>query len=420
MNRMKCEKIWEALDDFLDGSLTELEMEAVREHMAQCPKCREEMEQRKKLREELAHLDDDVYAPKDLLKGVMQRIRRERRPRRKTVYWIGGGLAAALCVCVGLAGMVGMMGMGGAKTSETVGAAWADMKAEVWEGAPTANESAMDVAYDAAPMEPMEEPASQPDMEQLDPNYSRTSQSDETAHGLKIIREASIELKTENYEADMETIRALTEEFGGFITSSSENGSQAYNERYGSTDRWCHLSIRVPSEQLDAFIERFDRIGIVIFTNIDETDVTAQYVDTDRKLAAYQKQYDRVLAMMDQAQSVEELLSIESELSRLELNIESAQGSLNAWDSRVNYSTVNVDVREVRRAQAVVENDSLGERMHAALEDSWYEFTEQAKDTLVALYAGIPYTVTWIIVLGIAGGVIVLIRRRIKRKKANR
>ena len=37
---MKCESIREAMDGYLDGSLTPLEMEAVEAHVEQCEACR--------------------------------------------------------------------------------------------------------------------------------------------------------------------------------------------------------------------------------------------------------------------------------------------------------------------------------------------------------------------------------------------
>ena len=205
-------------------------------------------------------------------------------------------------------------------------------------------------------------------------------------------------------------LRALVEENAGFITSNEEWGSGEYT-------RHMILNIRVPASSLDSFMERAKAIGSVISSAITETDVTDRYTDTDRRLKAYQKQYDRVLDMMDQAQTVDELIQIESELSRLELNIEDCQGALNYWDERIQYSSVTIYVDEVKRAAQ--EDQPLSLQMQNALEDSWETFTENAKETLVNTYAELPYIVTWLIVLVIVGGVVlivVLTRRRKKRK----
>ena len=233
---------------------------------------------------------------------------------------------------------------------------------------------------------------------------------EKTQAALKIIREANLTMETEQYDDDMQALRALVEENAGFITSNEEWGSGEYT-------RHMILNIRVPASSLDSFMERAKAIGSVISSAITETDVTDRYTDTDRRLKAYQKQYDRVLDMMDQAQTVDELIQIESELSRLELNIEDCQGALNYWDERIQYSSVTIYVDEVKRAAQ--EDQPLGLQMQNALEDSWETFTENAKETLVNTYAALPYIVTWLIVLVIVSGVVlivVLTRRRKKRK----
>ncbi|MGN1250276.1 MAG: DUF4349 domain-containing protein [Candidatus Spyradocola sp.] len=425
---MKCERIREAMDGYLDGSLTPLEMEAVEAHVEQCEECREELARRREMFAQLGQLDEGVKAPEGLLEGAMERIHQQRSPRKKAGWWIAGGIAAALCVTAGLAGLA--LGGGGAKS---------DAPQEPIADYGFASGAAMDVAADMAvegaydmPAEaeenwiveaPAAEPAPMPDtgaVETMTQKSAAAETQDTAQYGLKIIRDAYIQIQTENYDADVEQLRALVEEFGGFITSSEEDGSAAYNERYGGSNRYVNMSVRVPSGSLDNFLELAKQVGIVTGSSITESDVTASYVDTDRRLQAYQKQYDRVLAMMDQAETVEELITIESELSRLEMEIENCQGQLNYWDSRVGYSTVNIFVDEVRRAVTVVEDASLGERMRSALADSWYGFVEGAKDALVNMYAALPYIAVWVIVLGAAAVVVVIIVRGVRKKRKDR
>lgn len=426
---MKCDHIREAMDGYLDGSLTPLEREAVESHVEQCEACREELARRKELLEQLNHLDENVKAPEGLLEGAMQRIHRQRSPRKKAGWWIAGGLAAALCVTAGLAGLAGLAMNGADAKSAAPQAPMADYGFASGAAMDTAADMAVEGYYDmpAAAAEewgiemPTEAPEPLPEADAVDMMVQKSAAEENTAqYGLKIIRDAHIEIQTENYDEDLESIRALVEEFGGFITSSSEDGSAAYNERYGSSNRYVNMSVRVPSGSLDGFLEQAKQVGIVTNSSITESDVTASYVDTDRRLQAYQKQYDRVLAMMDKAETVEELITIESELSRLEMEIEDRQGQLNYWDSRVGYSTVNIFMDEVRRAVAVTEDATLGERMRSALSDSWYEFVEGAKDALVNAYAALPYIAVWVIVLGAAAVAVVLIVRGVRKKNRER
>lgn len=420
---MKCETFENYLDGYLDGSLSELEQQAMQEHMQNCPGCRKRYEEQRLLLEELRHLDDGVRAPEGLVAGTMERIRRERQPRRRTrPYWIGGGIAAALCLTLAVGTLLGgtfratssapktsLMNMAATADTSWDSAGGGESYAETEEAveAPAAPPPNAAMAMDAGAATANTATA---DEASADGAASRSAETPE--YGLKIIREARIEMQTENYSEDMAALEELVTSMGGFITSREEWGSEQSAET-GENPRTLSLTLRIPSDQLDAFVEQAKQVGIVTASSISETDVTDQYTDTDRRLQAYQKQYDRVLEMMDQATTVEELIQIESELSRLEMEIESCQGTLNYWDARVNYSTVYIYVDEVRRA--ISANPSLGERMRTALANSWDDFTQGCQDLVVNLYAAIPYIAVWIVVLAAAGGIAVLIARKVRK-----
>lgn len=418
---MKCETFENYLDGYLDGSLSELEQQAMQEHMQNCPGCRKRYEEQRLLLEELRHLDDGVRAPEGLVAGTMERIRRERQPRRRTrPYWIGGGIAAALCLTLAVGTLLGgtfRATSSAPKTSLMNMAATADTSWDSAGGGESYAETEEAVEAPAAPppnaamaMDAGAVTANTATADGASADGARSAETPE--YGLKIIREARIEMQTENYSEDMAALEELVTSMGGFITSREEWGSEQSAET-GENPRTLSLTLRIPSDQLDAFVEQAKQVGIVTASSISETDVTDQYTDTDRRLQAYQKQYDRVLEMMDQATTVEELIQIESELSRLEMEIESCQGTLNYWDARVNYSTVYIYVDEVRRA--ISANPSLGERMRTALANSWDDFTQGCQDLVVNLYAAIPYIVVWIVVLAAAGGIAVLIVRKVRK-----
>lgn len=418
---MKCETFENYLDGYLDGSLSELERQAMQEHMQNCPGCRKRYEEQRLLLEELRHLDDGVRAPEGLVAGTMERIRRERQPRRRTrPYWIGGGIAAALCLTLAVGTLLGgtfRATSSAPKTSLMNMAATADTSWDSAGGGESYAETEETVEAPAAPPPnaamAMDAGAATANTATADGASADGARSAETPeYGLKIIREATIQMQTENYSEDMAALEELVTSMGGFITSREEWGSEQSAET-GENPRTLSLTLRIPSDQLDAFVEQAKQVGIVTASSISETDVTDQYTDTDRRLQAYQKQYDRVLEMMDRATTVEELIQIESELSRLEMEIESCQGTLNYWDARVNYSTVYIYVDEVRRA--ISANPSLGERMRTALANSWDDFTQGCQDLVVNLYAAIPYIVVWIVVLAAAGGIAVLIVRKVRK-----
>lgn len=419
---MKCKAFIQHLDNYLDGTLSELEMEAMQGHLQTCPSCKRIYEEQNAILSTLNTLDEDVYAPADLLSDAMQRIHKERNPAKRRMPWVLGGIAAAFVLIVGLSTLLGsgllpMNNVGLSGTQKFSAAGSADM-AEAPSTAPAPQPSAsyanygeggvtMDIAGDASTV--TEESAAGDANSQMAAPKSATPE-----HGLKIIRQADINIETENYDEDLQSLKSLGESMNGFIAALQESGSgiDQDNSRYAS------LTIRIPVENLDAYVEQAKAIGSVTNAGISQQDVTDQYVDVDRRLTAYQKQYDRILLMMDQTATIEELISIESELSRLEMLIEDCQGTLNYWDGRVNYSTVDIYVNEVRRAVAT--DAGLGERMRNELANSWDDFKEGCKDFVVNAYGSIPYIILWIVILAVAAVIIVIVIKTRKKRAALR
>lgn len=151
----------------------------------------------------------------------------------------------------------------------------------------------------------------------------------------KIIREGEIYfecrdvLETENFlKSEVKTVK-------GYISNESAN---SYGER---TEK--RLSIRIPSDQLDALLEKIQAHAVKIEnTNIRSEDVTEQYIDVEARLKTKKELEIRYLSLLQQAKNVDEILQIERELSNIRGEIESMQGRLNYLKDRTSLSTLNV------------------------------------------------------------------------------
>ena len=64
---------------------------------------------------------------------------------------------------------------------------------------------------------------------------------------------------------------------------------------------------------------------------------------------ALETEQDRLLELMEQAETTEDLLAIESRLTDVRYQLESAASQLKLYDSLVSYSTVYLTVEEVQK-----------------------------------------------------------------------
>ena len=230
----------------------------------------------------------------------------------------------------------------------------------------------------------------------------------------KLIYSASATVETTEFDGTIEKLSALVEQYGGFVESSSVNGSNYYTQSRGySSTRYASYVIRVPSDKFSALMGSLSTLGNVPYSHTYTENITAQYYDTDARLTAYQTQEARLLEMMDAAETVEDLIAIEEKLTELRYQIESLQSTLKNWDRQVAYSTLDLEVQEVIE-YTPESRMSYGQELALALSSGLKRTGEFFKDLLLAIVGALPALVILAVVLAI------LIPVWKKRRKARR
>ncbi len=139
----------------------------------------------------------------------------------------------------------------------------------------------------------------------------------------------------------------MLEQYGGFIQSSAITGANYY--RGGkSGGRSAEFTLRIPRENFHAVYENgVYTLGNVTYRASDSENITPQYTDTESRLKSYRIQEERLLAMLEKAETVEDMLNIEDRLANVRYNIESLTSTIQGWDSLINYSTIILRITEV-------------------------------------------------------------------------
>ena len=230
----------------------------------------------------------------------------------------------------------------------------------------------------------------------------------------KLIYSASATVETTEFDQTIEKLSALVEQYGGFVESSSINGSNYYTQSRGySSERYASYVIRVPSGKFSALMGSLSTLGNVPYSHTYTENITAQYYDTDARLTAYQTQEARLLEMMEAAETVEDLIAIEEKLTELRYQIESLQSTLKNWDRQVAYSTLDLEIQEVIE-YTPESRMSYGQELALALTNGLRRTGEFFKDLLLAIVGALPALVILAVVLAI------LIPVWKKRRKARR
>ncbi len=231
------------------------------------------------------------------------------------------------------------------------------------------------------------------------------------ASGLKLTYSATIDIETLEYDKSLQSILDAIRKAGGFVSYRDEGGG--YTSDYGSYIRkWVRMECRVPAGSYQEFLDGSSEFGTVTGLLSSMEDITSQYVDTEARLSSLNAQRERLTAMMEKADTVADLIEIESQLSETIYQIESYTARKNTYDNLVAYSTVTITLEEV--AVVTRQAETFWDRLLATIGDSLRNFT----DFLETLLLSVIYLLPFAAVLTVLALLTVRVLRKRKAKKA--
>ncbi len=231
----------------------------------------------------------------------------------------------------------------------------------------------------------------------------------------KLIKTVDLEAETENFDALLKTVNEKTEKLGGYVESSYVyNGSQYYEH-----NRNANLKLRIPAEKLNDFLSAMDENSNITSKNENVEDVTLQYVDMKSHKEALETEQTRLLELLEQAETVEDIITIEGRLSEVRYQIESMESQLRTLDNQVSYSTVHLYIEEVKRYTPVKEQ-TVFEKITTGFVASLYDVGEGIADFFISFIIHIPYIVVWTVAIILVLIVVRKIRKKNAKKKMNK
>ncbi len=155
----------------------------------------------------------------------------------------------------------------------------------------------------------------------------------------KIIRTAYITIEVKDVTASVDSLKALAEAKGGYLSSSSI--SERDNNRLSGT-----VVLRVPQSEFDTTLAGVKAIGTVKSVSTQGEDVTEEYVDIQAQKTSYQNQLAQYNEIMKKAVKVSDVIEIQQQIDRVQTELNRLEGRLKYLDSRIDMSTITVNLQE--------------------------------------------------------------------------
>ena len=216
--------------------------------------------------------------------------------------------------------------------------------------------------------------------------------------GAKLIRRAELNIQTEQFDQSLEALNQLVNNCGGYFESANLYGGgrrDAYATRSGE------YVVRIPAQQYN------------LSKTESSEDVGTQYYDIETRLKTQRTKQERLLALLERAETMEDIISLENALSDVEYQIEMYSSDLRRYDALINFSTFRIYLNEVRQiTEEVGETASLGQRMAAGFQASFRGLGQGFQDLLVWVSYNLFLTA---VLIGVAVAAVVVGKRELKK-----
>jgi len=224
--------------------------------------------------------------------------------------------------------------------------------------------------------------------------------------GDKIIYRQNLMMETDNLEQTIDKMEQDLDRYGGHIHRYQVFSQQ---DQLPSGD----FTLRVPSESLKAFVESMKNYGVFTQEVLESDDVSDTYYDVEANLRNQTIQERRLLDLLEDAENLSDILTLESELSRVRREIEQLTGYLNRLDDQIRFSTVYLSIRQVETDE--LEGRDFTDQLGSNFRDSLEKFRGAAESFLLWIAAYFPFILMAGILLGLLAKFYPSIFKKFKR-----
>jgi major membrane immunogen (membrane-anchored lipoprotein) len=229
----------------------------------------------------------------------------------------------------------------------------------------------------------------------------------------KIIRNAMLQMQTKNLDESYDKLRIKLYEFGGNIFSEETDRSE-YRVRTSAV-------FTIPPEHLDAFILYAEECGNVTSKSISSEDITGQYIDVEVRLENKRRNLDKYYEMLEDANRMEDIIMIQSQINMITADIESYEAQLQMWNKNIAESRIDLTITETEDPSKVeVEDVTFSTLSFSNMGKLMWNGIQKCVDVIGTVLQWLLIIIVTLLPVLIIAGIIItilLLRRRALDKK---
>ena len=166
-----------------------------------------------------------------------------------------------------------------------------------------------------------------------------------------VIYNASINITVNTVTDAVNQVQSIAKTAGGTVESMYSGGGQDQQQ--------ANITIRVPQAQFFAVMEQLQGLGTVQNQNVSSQDVTQQFIDLQARLKTSQAEEQSLLSLLGKAETISDIITIQTQLTQVRAEIESLQGQVNYMQNQVDMSTITVSMSVIGKPTGQAPSASL-------------------------------------------------------------
>ena len=162
-----------------------------------------------------------------------------------------------------------------------------------------------------------------------------------------IVQNILMTLLVESVTNTIDNISSMATDMGGFVVSSHIGGDEG--SEYGS------VSFRVPAQKTNEARSNLRNMAVRVAEESSQTqDVTEEYVDLQGRLENLNHTEEQYILLLEKAESVEDMLKVQNELSIVQGQIEQAMGRVQYLERTSAMSLISVIIHDTTSEKPIV------------------------------------------------------------------
>ena len=202
----------------------------------------------------------------------------------------------------------------------------------------------------------------------------------------QVVKNAYVAMRVDNVGKAVFDVHGLVKKRNGLISSED---TQSSDESTSSL-----ITAQIPATELDAFVADVSALGTVDSVTLNAQDVTGQVVDLDARIRALQTSIARMTQLLAQAQKIDDLLAIETQLSTRQSELDSLTAQRKLLGEQVALSSVTVSISPMAQVTTV---DAPG--FLSGLQSGWAAFVSLVTVLFTAAGFFLPFAIVALLVL---------------------